>query len=327
MVDLASIRNASFTLTPTGYNPEEVDQFLADLADQLSEMPVAEAPQPVITQIPIEQPQAVEPTFSEPTDRPSADLEGLQNAVERTISAMDAFVQNELAEVKAASALEIEEIHRERERLLEEAGEAAKSHLDEARVRGEHIVHEAQGQGEELRVALEAELQAERERFEQALADRDAQAQARVAEVLAEAEEHKREAEQLVADANKVQSQVLGAIEQARASLALPEPVQNADEQFSAEQSFVEDQEPEAEVDAEYEVEVEAETETEAEVVTETDEEPTDQTEDQSDDQPAEVDVFGFERQQGTSLRSIIADVNDESDTDVELDDAADAAA
>ena len=49
MVDLASIRNASFTLTPTGYNPEEVDQFLADLADQLSEMPVAEAPEPVVT--------------------------------------------------------------------------------------------------------------------------------------------------------------------------------------------------------------------------------------------------------------------------------------
>ena len=33
MVDLASIRNASFSLTPTGYNPEEVDRFLNDLAD------------------------------------------------------------------------------------------------------------------------------------------------------------------------------------------------------------------------------------------------------------------------------------------------------
>ena len=37
MIDLASIRNASFTLTPTGYNPEEVDRFLSDLADQLAE--------------------------------------------------------------------------------------------------------------------------------------------------------------------------------------------------------------------------------------------------------------------------------------------------
>ena len=33
MIDLASIRNASFSLTPTGYNPEEVDQFLVTLAD------------------------------------------------------------------------------------------------------------------------------------------------------------------------------------------------------------------------------------------------------------------------------------------------------
>ncbi len=50
MIDLASIRNASFTLTPTGYNPEEVDRFLADLADQLAEelsnTPVAAQPQP-----------------------------------------------------------------------------------------------------------------------------------------------------------------------------------------------------------------------------------------------------------------------------------------
>ena len=33
MVDLASIRNASFSLTPTGYNPEQVDRFLGELAD------------------------------------------------------------------------------------------------------------------------------------------------------------------------------------------------------------------------------------------------------------------------------------------------------
>ena len=35
MVDPASIRNASFTLTPTGYNPEEVDRYLGELADDL----------------------------------------------------------------------------------------------------------------------------------------------------------------------------------------------------------------------------------------------------------------------------------------------------
>ena len=33
MIDPASIRTASFSLTPTGYNPEEVDRFLAELAD------------------------------------------------------------------------------------------------------------------------------------------------------------------------------------------------------------------------------------------------------------------------------------------------------
>ena len=33
MVDLASIRNASFSLTPTGYNPEQVDRFLGELAE------------------------------------------------------------------------------------------------------------------------------------------------------------------------------------------------------------------------------------------------------------------------------------------------------
>ena len=33
MIDPASIRTASFSLTPTGYNPEEVDRFLGELAD------------------------------------------------------------------------------------------------------------------------------------------------------------------------------------------------------------------------------------------------------------------------------------------------------
>src|SRR3954470_14561602 len=35
-IDLAQLRNASFSLTPTGYNPEEVDQFLGSIADQLA---------------------------------------------------------------------------------------------------------------------------------------------------------------------------------------------------------------------------------------------------------------------------------------------------
>ena len=231
MIDLASIRNASFTLTPTGYNPEEVDQFLADLADQLAELPTATPapaavvheeqaavePEVEVTTFAIEQPVMPAPAADE---RPAADLDGLQRAVERTIGAMDAFVAGELAAVKEASTLELDEIHRERERLLEEAGEAARAHLDETRVRAERIREEARADGDEMRRRFEGELQAERERFEQALADRDAQAQARVAEVMAEAEERKREADELVASATRAQSQVLASIEQARVSLA-----------------------------------------------------------------------------------------------------------
>ena len=105
----------------------------------------------------------------------------------------------------------------------------------------------------------------------------------------------------------------------------MPEPAQAADEQeYLEEQVAIEDQEPEAEFETEYAVETETETdaETETEAVTadvdaepeaESDEQPSDQTEDQSDEQ-AEVDVFGFERQQGTSLRSIISETRDESD-------------
>jgi DivIVA domain-containing protein len=223
MIDLASIRNASFTLTPTGYNPEEVDQFLADLADQLAELPTATpAPAAVVTgeraaiepevemtTFAIEQPVVLEPVADE---RPTADLNGLQRAVERTIGAMDAFVAGELAAVKEASTLELDEIHRERERLLEEAGETARAHLDDTRVRAERIMEEARNDGDEMRRRFEGELQAERERFEQALAD--------VAGVMAQAEERKREADELVASATRAQSQVLASIEQARVSLA-----------------------------------------------------------------------------------------------------------
>src|SRR3954463_8975359 len=38
-IDLAELRNASFSLTPTGYNPEEGDQFLGSIADQLAAAP------------------------------------------------------------------------------------------------------------------------------------------------------------------------------------------------------------------------------------------------------------------------------------------------
>ncbi|MGN6378803.1 MAG: DivIVA domain-containing protein [Gaiellales bacterium] len=229
MIDLASIRNASFSLTPTGYNPEEVDQFLSDLADQLAAMPAAPAPEAaheaelVVSTHEPESPLPERPELPEPVavERPIDQLDGLQHAVERTIAAMDSFVQTELHAVREASMLEVDEIHRERERLLEEAGEAARAHLDETRVRAERIVEEARHDGDEMRRRIEAELHAERDRFEQALAQRDAEANARVEAVLADAEDRRREAEQIVANAGRVQQQVLASIEHARDSLSV----------------------------------------------------------------------------------------------------------
>jgi DivIVA domain-containing protein len=220
MIDLASIRNASFTLTPTGYNPEEVDRFLADLADQLAEGLIAAAPEPQY-----ESPQTFEaapaPVVELPVStREPADIDGLRETIERTIGAMDAFVANELATLKSATELETEELLHERERMLDEAGEAARAHLEETRTRAEAILAEARRDGEAMRTRFDSELQVDRDRFEQSLADRDAQAQARVAELVAEAERRRQEADELVASANRVQTQVLASLEHARASLS-----------------------------------------------------------------------------------------------------------
>ena len=221
MIDLASIRNASFTLTPTGYNPEEVDRFLADLADQLADgLAVAPAPEPQY-EAPqtFEAPPAPVIELAVPTREP-ADVDGLREVIERTIGAMDSFVANELATLKSATEVETEELLHERERMLDEAGEAARAHLEETRTRAEAILAEARRAGEAMRARFDSELQTDRERFEQSLADRDAQAQARVAEILAEAEQRKSEADALVASANRVQTQVLASLEHARASLS-----------------------------------------------------------------------------------------------------------
>ncbi len=238
MIDLASIRNASFTLTPTGYNPEEVDRFLADLADQLAESleaaPAAPSYEPAPEFAAAPEPQYVpdpqyvpEPVYEADTgvsEREPADIDGLRAVIERTIGAMDSFVANELATLRSATEIETDELLRERERLLEEAGEAAKAHLEETRVRAESILAEARRDGESMRSRFEGELQADRDRFEQALAEREAQAQARVADVMAEVEERRREAEELMSSASRVQTQVLASLEHARASLAPAPP-------------------------------------------------------------------------------------------------------
>jgi DivIVA domain-containing protein len=190
MIDLASIRNASFTLTPTGYNPEEVDRFLADLADQLEAQPISIELQHVA-------PEAAPPGTTSlppmPAERPGANLDGLTGAIDRTIGALDAFVQNELAAVRAASDLEVEEIHRERERLLDEAADAARAHLDEAKLRADDVARQ-------LRAAAEAEA----------------------TRIVAAAEERKSQADEMVAAAARVQAQVLGQLESARATLGMP---------------------------------------------------------------------------------------------------------
>jgi DivIVA domain-containing protein len=222
MIDLASIRNASFSLTPTGYNPEEVDRFLSDLADQLAaglnattgaeQPPIQVQPQP---QTPLEE------ALQAHTDDP--DIDGLRQTIERTIGAMEAFVGNELAALASATEAETDELLRERERLLDEAAEAARAHLDETRTRAESMLAEAKRDGDAMRVRFQTELQADRERFEQSLADRDAQAQARIADLIAEAESKRQEADQIATNANRVQTQVLASLEQARASLTVPD--------------------------------------------------------------------------------------------------------
>ena len=191
MIDLASIRNASFTLTPTGYNPEEVDRFLSDLADQLAES----LSEPAAPQYDVEPAHQPEPAYelAAPAQREPADVDGLRLTIERTIGAMDSFVANELSTLKSATELETEELLREREWMLDEAGEAARAHLEETRTRAESILAEARRDGEAMRARFEGELQADRERFEQALADRDAQAQAQVAELLADAQHRRHE--------------------------------------------------------------------------------------------------------------------------------------
>ena len=209
MIDLASIRNASFTLTPTGYNPEEVDRFLADLADQLEAQPVSiEAVPPA--------PLSLPPT---PAARPEADIDGLSGAIDRTIGALDAFVQNELAAVRAASDLEVEEIHRERERLLDEAADAARAHLEEAKARAEDV---ARG------MRAEAENEAAR--------------------IVAAAEDKKSQADEMVAAAARVQAQVLGQLESARATLGIPSDVATSAEVHPIEQAAAQ---PEQTVDPE----------------------------------------------------------------------------
>ena len=301
-IDLAEVRNASFSLTPTGYNPEEVDQFLGSIAEQLAdasspqpesfqreeqpvaehedeyryepvtevedepvaeeepeaeveheaddvyqpvaeveadEQPVAAEPdgwhQPEAADVPETEPETVlvesipdEPAGDPPVatlpeaivaERAHADLGGLSAAVEAAIESLDGFVQNELRNLREVSALEIDDILAERQRLLEDATSVGRRHIDEASAHAEKIVNKARKEGDRMRQQAEQELREERDRFEQSLADRDAQAQARVTEILEQAEARRHEADELVASAAQAQASMLASFEQARSSL------------------------------------------------------------------------------------------------------------
>ena len=87
MIDLASIRNASFTLTPTGYNPEEVDRFLSDLADELAESLSAPATPQYESNPHFDIESQPEPQYAieSATQREPADVNGLRVTIERTI--------------------------------------------------------------------------------------------------------------------------------------------------------------------------------------------------------------------------------------------------
>ena len=237
-IDLAEVRNASFSLTPTGYNPEEVDQFLGSIADQLAdasasqpesfqreEQPVAEhqdqyqyepvaevedesvaaqddevEPHEIVHEPTVEehhedeaeveheaddvyqpvaehdgwhQPEAagepelvlVESIPDEPAGEPPvaslpeaivaerahADLGSLSAAMEAAIESLDGFVKNELHNLREASALEVDDILAERQRLIEDATSVGRRHIDEASAHAEKIVNKARKEGDRMR--------------------------------------------------------------------------------------------------------------------------------------------------------------------------------
>jgi DivIVA domain-containing protein len=199
----------SFPVTAVHWHEPETepvaeDEHAHDLVqahEPIGEAPAAQLPEPVLAA------------------RTPAEVNRLSETVEGAIDALEGFVANELRAVREASALEVDDIHTERRRLIDEAAEAGRRHIDDARSHAERIVAEARREGDDLRASLEQELESERRRFEQALAERDANAQEHIAEVLNEAEARRREADELLATAADAQAAMLASFEQARTSL------------------------------------------------------------------------------------------------------------
>jgi DivIVA domain-containing protein len=304
--DAFDVRNASFSLTPTGYNPEEVDEYLSQIADALSgpgpapaavEEPAAPqtaeflpAPEPpAVAAAPpaweaaeaIEAGQPAEPAIAEPaaeltgpvtpaefvepepvaaqpaavaavpepavrniepaaaeapvepavsgvpaepvpavfTTRPDADLNGLAGAVESTIAALQRFVENELAAVREATTAEVDAIYRERQRLIDEAVETGRQHLDGVRAHADRLLAEANRDRQQAREALASEIGEQRRRFEAELSERRTDIEREAQQILSEAEQIRREAEELRDTAAQAQAHMLASFEHARSAL------------------------------------------------------------------------------------------------------------
>jgi vacuolar-type H+-ATPase subunit H len=138
---------------------------------------------------------------------------------EDAIRSLQSFVANELAAVRTASTQEVEDIHRERARLIEEAANAADEHLVQTRDHADRILQSAKDEGERIRREAEREVESKREAFERELSERESQADRRANQILGEAEQRRHEADELYASASQAQAHMLASFEQARTAL------------------------------------------------------------------------------------------------------------
>jgi len=198
-VDLAHLRNASFSLTPTGYNPEEVDEFLGSIADQL-----AAAPAPLSEQV--EPESSAHETDEAEEQHQTAPVAEHEPAGWADHEAHDGAVAEpaEEAEVVAEHAPD------------QEHPVAAEEHHVEAEA--EHYGDDHAAAEEQQHVAAEQQPEFEPVAVEPH-DDEPAHEEAPIAEVLGGAEARRREADELLATAADAQAAMLASFDQARTSL------------------------------------------------------------------------------------------------------------
>ena len=132
----------------------------------------------------------------------STDVDGL-------VRALQSFVSNELAAVRTASTQEVEDIHRERARLIEEAANAADEHLVQTRDHADRILENAKAEGERIRSEAQREAESKREALERELSERESHTERRANQILGEAEQRRHEADELYASASQAQAHML----------------------------------------------------------------------------------------------------------------------